>query len=57
METKVFVILHAICVNNCYSYMYNFNPHGILENMTSCTPILKQDLEQGKLMAVLNSRK
>jgi len=30
---------------------------GIFESMTSFTPILNQDLEQGKLMAAINSRK
>ena len=44
----------GLCITNCY---YSFNLHGILENMTSFTPILNQDLEQGKLLAVLNSRK
>ena len=39
-----------------YSY-YNFNPCGISEKMTSFTPIINQKLEQGKLMAALNSRK
>ena len=36
---------------------YNFNPCGIFEKMMSFTPIFNQELEQGKLMAVLNSRK
>ena len=39
---------------NCY---YNFNPCGIFEKMTSFSPILNPDLEQGKLMAALNSQK
>ena len=40
--------------NYCY---YNFNPCGIFEKMTSFSQILEQDLEQGKLMADVNSRK
>ena len=32
-------------------------PIGIFENMMSFTPILKEELEQGKLMVALNSRK
>ena len=51
---KVFVLLRANCCTNCY---YNFNPCGIFEKMTSFTPILNQELEKGKLMAALNSRK
>ena len=47
---KVFVLFRANCCSNCY-------PCGIFENMTSFTPILKEELEQGKLMAALNSRK
>ena len=39
-----------------YSY-YNFNPCGIFEKMTSYSPIFNQELEPGKLMAALNSRK
>ena len=39
-----------------YSY-YNFNPCGIFEKMASFTPTFNQELEQGKLMAALNSRK
>ena len=35
----------------------NFNPCGIFEKTTSFCPILNQDLEQGKLMAAVNSRK
>ena len=49
---KVFVLLRANCCTN-----YNFKPAGIFENMTSFTPILKEELEQGKLMAALDSRK
>ena len=33
------------------------NPCGIFEKMTSFSPILIQDLEQGKLMAAINSQK
>ena len=57
----------AINVENCtnikaiqsfFVILYcNFNPCGIFESMTSLTPILNQDLEQGKLMAAGNSRK
>ena len=39
-----------------YSY-YNFIPCGIFEKMTSFSPIFNQELEQGKLMAALNSQK
>ena len=46
--------LGAIFYINCY---YKFNPCGIFENMTSFSPILNQDLEQGKLMAAINCRK
>ena len=49
-----FVILHANCYANCY---YNFNPCGIFEKMTSFSPIFNPDLEQGKLMAAVDSRK
>ena len=51
---KVCVLLRANCSTNCY---YNFNPGGISENMTSFTLIRNEELEQGKLMATLNSRK
>ena len=50
---KVFVLLRANCCN-CY---YNFISCGIFEKMTSFTLIFNQKLEQGKLMAALNSRK
>ena len=43
-----------LVLSSCY---YNFNPCGIFENMTSFTLILKEELEQGKLMAALNSWK
>ena len=49
---KDFVLLRANCCTN-----YNFKPAGIFENMTSFTPILNEELEQGKLMAALDSRK
>ena len=54
IRAKFFVILYENCSINCYC---NFNPCGIFESMTSFTPILNQDLEQGKLMAAVNSRK
>ena len=46
--------IHAIF--HTYSY-YNFIPCGIFEKMTSFSPIFNQELEQGKLMAALNSQK
>ena len=46
--------IRAIFDISCY---YNFNPCGIFEKMTSFSLILNQDLEQGKLMAAVNSRK
>ena len=36
---------------------YNFNPWSIFESMTSFTPILDQNSEQGKLTAAVNSWK
>ena len=51
---KDFVLLRANCRTNCY---YDFNPCGIFDKMTSFSPIFNQELEQGKLMAALNSRK
>ena len=52
---KVFVLFRANCCTNCY---YNFNPCGIfVKIMTSFTPIFNKELEQGKLMVALNSRK
>ena len=36
---------------------YSFKPCSIFEEMTSFSQILSQDLEQGKLMAALNSPK
>jgi len=35
----------------------NLNPCGIFEEMTLFSPILNQNLEQGKLMAAVKSRK
>ena len=49
-----FVILYANCCSNCY---YNFNLCGIFEKMTSFSPILNQDFEQGKLLVAINSWK
>ena len=46
--------IRAIFRINCY---YNFNPCGIFEKMMSFFQILNQDLEQGKLMAAVNSWK
>ena len=54
IRAKFFVILYENCSINCYC---NLNPCGIFESITSFTPILNQDLEQGKLMAAVNSRK
>jgi len=53
IRANFFVILFENCGTNCYNC--NFNPCGIFESMTSFTPILNQDLEQGKLMAAVNS--
>ena len=53
-RVKVFVLLHPKCCRNCY---YNFDPCGIFENTTSFTSMLNEELEQGKLMAALNSGK
>ena len=49
IRAKVFVILYA-------NFYHNFNLCSIFEKMTSFSPILNQDLEQGKLMAAVNSR-
>jgi len=46
--------IRAILYINCY---YDFKPCGIFEKMTSFSQILKQDLEQGKLLADVNSRR
>jgi len=42
---------HSVIAN------YNFNPCGSFEKMTTFSQILEQDLDQGKLMADVNSRK
>ena len=52
--SQSFCYSYANCYTTCY---YNFNPCGIFEKMTSFSPILNPDLEQGKLMAAVNSRK
>jgi len=54
IRAKFFVVVYENSSTNCDD---NFNPCGIFESMTSFTPILNQDLEQGKLMAAVNSRK
>ena len=46
--------IRAIFYINRY---YSFNPCSIFEEMTSFSQILSQDLQQGKLMAAVNSRK
>ena len=46
--------IRAIFYFHCY---YNFNPCSIFEKMTSFSPILNQNLEQGKSLAAVNSRK
>ena len=46
--------IRAIFYINCY---HNFNPCGIFEKMTSFSQIFNQDLEQGKFVAAVNSRK
>ena len=46
--------IHALF--HTYSY-YNINLCSIFEKMMSFSPIFNQELEQGKLMATLNSRK
>jgi len=54
-DKKLSSYIRGIFYNNCH---HNFNPCGILEKMTSVfTQIRNQDLEQGKLMAAVNSRK
>ena len=47
---KVCALLRVNFCTNCYN---NFKPCGVFENMTSFTPILNEELEQGKLMAAL----
>jgi len=46
----------AIFYTNCYNYHFNLRDI-IFEKMTSFSQILKQDLEQGKLMTDKSSRK
>ena len=53
-RAKVFVLFRANLCTNCHD---NFNPCGIFENMTSFTPNHNEELQQGKLMAALNSWK
>ena len=50
---RVFVILYADCCTDCY---YNFNPCGIFDKYVIFSNS-HQDLERGKLMAAVNSRK
>ena len=50
--TKLSSYIRAIFYINWH---YNFNLCGIFEKMTSLSQILNQDLEQGKLMAAVNS--
>ena len=47
-------VLRAIFYTYCY---YNFNPSGIFAHMTSFSVIRNQALEQGQVMAAVNSRK
>ena len=53
-DKKLSSYVHAIFYIN---FDYNFNQCGIFEKMISFTQIFNQDLEQGKLMAAVNSRK
>ena len=53
-DKKLSPFIRAIFYIKCH---YNFNPCGIFEKMMSFTQILNQDLEQGKLMEAVNSRK
>jgi len=52
--SRSFCYSYANCYANCY---YNFNLCGIFEKMMSFSPIFNPDLEQGKLMAAVNSRR
>ena len=45
------------CIRAIFYTYGNFNPCGIFENMTSFSPIFNQELEQGNLMAVVDSHK
>ena len=51
---KIFVALYSIFYTYCY---YNFNPWGIFAHITSFSLIRNQALEQGQVMAAVNSRK
>ena len=48
------LLLRAIFYSCCY---YNVNPWGIFEHLTSFSLIRNQALEQGQVMAAVNSRK
>ena len=48
----LFFMRIAILIVHVY---YNFNPWGIIEKITSFSPILNQDLELGKLIVAVNS--
>ena len=52
--SKILVALYSIFYTYCY---YNFNLWGIFEKMTSFSLIRNQALEQGQVMAAVNSRK
>ena len=52
--SKIFDALYSIFYTYCY---YNFNPFGISAHMTSFSLIRNQALEQGQVMAAVNSRK
>ena len=47
-------VLRAIFYTYC---CYNFNPSGMFAHMTSFSVIRNQALEQGQVMAAVNSRK
>ena len=53
-DKKLSSYIRAIFYINCH---YNFNQCGIFKKMMSFTQVLNQDLEQGKLMAAVNSWK
>ena len=52
--SKIFVALYSTVYTYCY---YNFNLWGIFVHMTSFSLIRNQALEQGQVMAAVNSRK
>ena len=52
--SKIFVALYSIFCTYCYC---NFNPWGIFAHMTLFSLIRNQALEQGQVMAPVNSRK